>query len=238
MADWLTEHVKRQRELEKKYLAREPPKWEGKSRAELIYGPQRPVSSGPDGDGDNDDKGLPPSPRDLDLWKLRRATKPPSRPPETKKAAKSGDEIAAKLLTDKEIVNIIFNETRSLSGKGIEEAWRNIAHAILNGEEEAERLGIRRPHSAPTFAHVPVVEKKNYNRMLQMVKSVRTERAKGIDPTGGATHFNFRNGSSTVNWDKDYKNTSNIGPFGNSYPTEKLDADGIYANTYKRVGKR
>jgi hypothetical protein len=56
-------------------------------------------------------------------------------------------------LTDAEIANIIFNETRSLSGRNIDRARANIAHAIINGDNHPPR-----PPSAPTTADVPPAE--------------------------------------------------------------------------------
>lgn len=55
------------------------------------------------------------------------------------------------MLTQQQLANIIFNETQSLSGTGIEQARINIAMTILN----AEKAGQRRPMTAPDAATVP-----------------------------------------------------------------------------------
>jgi|GEM_PF-3815274 len=130
-------------------------------------------------------------------------------------------------LTDKEIANIIFNETRSLSGEGIDEARKNIAHSIINAQES---IG-RRPKTGPTIAHVPDQESDTYSACAEAVTAAREERAKRLDPTGGATNFNFRKN----NWRGDFyglKLQTQVGPLDNSYPTTDLPASNIYANTY------
>jgi RHS repeat-associated protein len=131
-------------------------------------------------------------------------------------------------LTDQEIANIIFNETRSFSGPDIDKARRNIAHAIINGE----RLrGSKRPKTAPTTANVPPAEAGTYQDILENVRAARLEREWG-DPTKGAIHFNFRNTSSRSPFLNRYENSTSCGPLNNSYPQGGLNATGVYANTY------
>jgi hypothetical protein len=98
-------------------------------------------------------------------------------------------------LTDAQIANIIFNETRSFSGIRVDEARLNIAYAILNGDRA---LGDRRPVAAPTTAKVPPCEKGIYRQILHDVQQARFQQTEGgIDPTNGAMNFNFRNNDST-----------------------------------------
>ena len=130
-------------------------------------------------------------------------------------------------LTDSEIANIIFNETRSLSGGSISEARKNIAHSIIN----AQAATGKRPKTGPTVAHIPKQESTTYELCVAAVSSARDERKIKIDSTSGATNFNFRKN----NWKGDFfgfKIKSQIGPLDNSYPSDALPASNIYANTY------
>ena len=130
-------------------------------------------------------------------------------------------------LTDTQVAAIVFNETRSLSGPGIERARTNIAHTAFN----AEAKSLRRPKSAPTSARVPKQESDIYAACAQAVAAAKKERADGKDPTSGATNFNFRKNTSRADFFGIPIRTQE-GPFANSYPTADLPATGIYANTY------
>lgn len=131
------------------------------------------------------------------------------------------------MLTTTQIANIIFNETQSLSGPGIEQARTNIAMTILN----AERQGRPRPMTAPDTATVPIVEKGIYADCLKAAQKAVADHKKGTDPTKGATHFNFRSNAATSPF-FGFALRTQIGPLRNSYPTPALPASGIYANTY------
>ena len=124
-----------------------------------------------------------------------------------------------------QIANIIFNETRSLTGVKISQARAYIARAIINSQSAGHKL----PKMAPHTAHVPPQEKGIYHDCLTAVQAARSEKH---DPTGGATHFNFRNGGSQANFEGLLIKTS-VGPLNNSYPTHALPAQNIYANTYE-----
>jgi hypothetical protein len=130
-------------------------------------------------------------------------------------------------LTDKQIANIIFNETRSLSGDNISTARKNIAHSLINAQQKSGK----RPKTGPTVAHVPKQENEIYTACTDAVTAAREERTKNLDPTAGATNFNFRKN----NWCGDFyglKIKTQVGPLNNSYPTDDLPASNIYANTY------
>jgi len=131
-------------------------------------------------------------------------------------------------LTDAQIANIIFNETRSFSGENVADARRNIAHAIINGDEA---LGANRPATAPTTANVPAGERERYQACEAAVSAAREQRRNGLDPTNGAMNFNFRNTDSR---DPFYgvQIQTQIGPLNNSYTGGGLNATGVYANTY------
>lgn len=130
-------------------------------------------------------------------------------------------------LTDTEIANVVFNETRSLSGDDIATARKNVAHSIMNAIDKSGA----RPRTGPTVAHVPKQESATYEACVTAVKAARDDRAAKLDPTNGATNFNFRKN----NWRGDFFGLpikTQVGPLDNSYPTDDLPASNIYANTY------
>ena len=132
-------------------------------------------------------------------------------------------------LTDAEIANIVFNETRALSGAGIENARLNVAHAVMNGDE---LHGAKRPKSAPSRAQVPEVERGGYQASTAAVAAARAQRGRGVDPTSGGMHFNFRGNPSRKPF-MGYPIRTQTGPFQNSNPNEAVPASGAYANTYQ-----
>jgi hypothetical protein len=130
-------------------------------------------------------------------------------------------------LSDTEIQNIVFNETRSLSGAGIAAARTNIAHAVINGDEHPPR-----PASAPaTVGPIPAPEQATYANCLGAVTAARAARRAGNDPTTGGKHFNFRANNNTGPFQGHALRTQ-VGPLDNSFPTADLPAHGIFANTY------
>jgi hypothetical protein len=131
------------------------------------------------------------------------------------------------MLSTDQIANIIFNETQSLSGTGIDQARVNIGMTILN----AQKLGKHRPMTAPTTATVPAAAKTIYANCLTAAQAAVANDKKGTDPTKGATNFNFRPSPSQAPF-FGLKLYTQVGPFNNSYPTDALPATGIYANTY------
>ncbi len=132
-------------------------------------------------------------------------------------------------LSDTQIANIIFNETRSLSGTNIQRARMNIAHTIMN----ADSAGGNRPRTAPAVASVPPSERALYADCLQAVQLARLERSRGTDPTNGGRNFNFRANASRANF-YNLPIQTQVGPLNNSYPTLDLPSAGIYGNTYGR----
>ena len=144
-------------------------------------------------------------------------------------------------LTDEEIANIIFNEVRPLSGDGIGRARTDIAHAIINGDEIEDRGGPKRPQTAATTATVSKKWRTVYESIVRDVAAARRERCEGIDPTGGATHFNLRPNDRIRPFNPDdlfppfqgYPLSTQNGPFDNSRPSNEVPAHGIYVNTYE-----
>jgi hypothetical protein len=116
-------------------------------------------------------------------------------------------------LTTQEVGNIVYNETRSLSGPGIEEARLAMAHAIRNGEDVPRG----RPPSAPdVVSGVPPTETAAYQASQDTAAQADAERANGIDRAQGGTHFNVRSGSSTAPRGSE-QFVTHFGPFNNSY---------------------
>ncbi len=133
-------------------------------------------------------------------------------------------------MTAEEIGNIIFNETRSLSGKGISEARAAIAHAVRNGEE---KYGANRPTTVPSdIDNVPSAEAGTYRASEDAAGSADSERAQGDDPTQGATHFNMTEGISTKPFYGAHRRS--YGPFHNSYPNTQVPVrDNVYINFFE-----
>ena len=139
------------------------------------------------------------------------------------------------VLSDQDVAGVIFNETKALSGQGIEGARKRIAHTVINGDETS---GGHRPKSAPTKVVVAPGEKAAYAASVAAVAAAKAERAAGVDPTNGARHFNFRSDPSRGPF-KGHKIHTQSGPFSNSYPTTAkggLPATGVYSNTYATLG--
>src|SRR5207248_1777734 len=132
-------------------------------------------------------------------------------------------------LTDDQIASIIFNETRSLSGPSIDDARYNNAMVILHNNLNLRTL----PKMAPPRAAVPSQEQAAYDSILSVVRRARSDFLNGINPTNGATNFNFRPTNSGARHDNMSVRTQ-VGPLRNSFPTRELPANGIYANTYGR----
>ena len=135
---------------------------------------------------------------------------------------------------------IIFNETQSLSGPGIDTARLYLAYVALN----RPNLG----GIAPDFlTAMDLAEIRNGNpAAIAAYRSSVTAAACALDypqnnPIPGAQGFNLRGNPSTIprNGALDI---ANFGPLNNSYPTisnpgvpriEQLPAIGVYANFYK-----
>jgi hypothetical protein len=103
-------------------------------------------------------------------------------------------------LSDEEVRNIIFNETRSLSGPGIDDARRELAHTIINADEAwgtQRGLHARTAPSTLPRKYSPAVEARTLQCIESIVSRVRLERTLSIDPTRGATNFNIRPFAST-----------------------------------------
>ena len=132
-------------------------------------------------------------------------------------------------LTWQQAANVVFNETRSLNGEGIKEARKEIAHVILNGDQQ---YGDKRPQTSPTVARVPPTERGVYEQCRDVTIDAYIDDYMGQDPTDGATHFNMRRNDSRKPF-QGYDMETQNGPFENSYPTKDLPATGIYLNTYR-----
>jgi hypothetical protein len=131
-------------------------------------------------------------------------------------------------LSDRQVANIVFNETRSLSGEKIAQARLYVANAVMNGDRE---LGDKRPITASTDATVPSSERPAYEAAQGAVALARAQRSVGYDPTAGSVNFNLRPNASTGPF-FGHQMTTQSGPLANSFPTKGLPSTGIYVNTY------
>lgn len=128
-------------------------------------------------------------------------------------------------LTVKEIAAILFNETRSLSGEKVNQARKEIAHAIINADKKWGEKRDKLAGTAPKTANPPEAEKSTYDACMQVAKESVKEDEQGVDPTEGAFFFNFRKTDSTKDF-QGKKNHTSTGPLDNSYSDYK------YADTY------
>jgi hypothetical protein len=127
------------------------------------------------------------------------------------------------------VANVVFNETRSISGPGIQQARVDVANVVMNGDEAS---GANRPQTASTDARVPASESRTYDSAAQAVQTARSQRATGYDSSGGSYHFNLR-GNANIGAFQGHPMNTNNGPFQNSFPTPGLPASGVYINTYQ-----
>jgi RHS repeat-associated protein len=148
--------------------------------------------------------------------------------PAREAAAPSKAPVDRSRLTDAQVANVVFNETRSLNGNAVNQARVNIAHVVINGDR---RLGNKRPVTASTTARVPKTERATYDSAVQAVATARAEQAAGHDPTGGAINFNLRGNASTGPF-YGIPMSTQTGPLNNSFPTRELPGSGVYVNTY------
>ncbi len=97
-------------------------------------------------------------------------------------------------LTDDQIGNIVFNETRSLSGDGIDAARADLAGTIMNADaawgSQRSMFAGTAPSSLPNG--ISSGEQQTLSSIRSTVGAVRSSRALGFDSTHGATNFNLR----------------------------------------------
>ena len=136
------------------------------------------------------------------------------------------------ILSDEEIANIVFNETRSISGDGIDEARKEVAHAIINGDSRESSGKGKRPKTAGTKVKIQKSEQKIYDQCKDATEDARVDVMNSVDPTNGAIHFNLRDDDNVKPF-QGHQNRTQNGPFDNSYPTDDLPDEGIYINTYE-----
>jgi hypothetical protein len=143
----------------------------------------------------------------------------------------NGSNMPSAGLSDREVANVLFNETRSFSAGDdptqLTEGRENVAHAIMNGDRREMASGIPRPLAASTVAHVPPQEQARYDACLDAVKQAR---AADVDPTHAAVHFNFRNNDSQGAF-MGFPVQTNNGPVFNGYAGGGLGTH-VWINTY------
>jgi hypothetical protein len=106
------------------------------------------------------------------------------------------------VLTDEEIATIVFNETASLSGPGIDDARVALANAVINGDE---RFGEDRPQTAGKRINRNI--SPNESQVLEQIRSVilprvRAERLLGNDMALANNFFRLRDLESPCSREK------------------------------------
>jgi len=125
------------------------------------------------------------------------------------------------LLSSEQVANIVFNETRSLSGLGIDTGRGEIAGSIINADEYWGPDRGRNAGTAPEFLGkrgLSPSELETYDSILAIVEDVRIGRALGYDLVMGATNFNMRPywSEAAPFWNRTLQSQSITGPFGNT----------------------
>ncbi len=154
-------------------------------------------------------------------------------------------------LKAKQVRNIVFNETRSLSGGKIKEARSEIAHMVINrftsqADSASGKITVGTyPDTASDVlpSRISAGEQKTLQNIGQIVTNAIADRALGDDPTRGTNSYNFRDltrwhltGYRGLSTQKRYGLTpvpSLIqGPFDNSAPSKDLGPTDIYLVPY------
>jgi hypothetical protein len=143
------------------------------------------------------------------------------------------------VLTVKQVGNIIFNETQSLTNSGkenvsLDQARETIEHTIINTDVKygAERDKIA--GTAPSTVSERAIKGNPaaYKSSQEAARQAYAESKRGVDPTRGSIRFNLRANTSRVNFQKIQPIKTQSGPYNNSYPSEGLPSSGVYVNTY------
>ncbi|MGH7166277.1 MAG: RHS repeat-associated core domain-containing protein, partial [Nitrospiraceae bacterium] len=159
------------------------------------------------------------------------------------------------LYTVRELSAIIYNETASLSGPGIQEARESVGHVAVNREAVGLRgasgidqgIGggrnqLSRREELAVRNGVPSANVAYGQAVIAATRALNRGPCPGADPTQGATEFNLRpSGSLRPRASTGTPVLENFGPFNNSNPTignprvppaEQLPATGVYINVY------
>jgi hypothetical protein len=137
---------------------------------------------------------------------------------------------------------IVFNETRSFTNSdkandNIGAARENVAHAIMNGDQQ---LGRHRPATAHPIEPSAKAFKdpKTLAAYESSLRAAREAYLSGTDPTHGATHFKFMTSAdrSAQRFNRDSSQKLPVktqsGPFDNSYLKGGVPSRYVYINTY------
>jgi hypothetical protein len=146
---------------------------------------------------------------------------PTPRPYEALRANQAADD-------EEQITNIVFNETRALSGSGIDEARKKMALTIMNAVERWPGPGNARFRNASTAPNaLPEYLPPKEQAILEDVRTVREAgilRSLGGDEVDGATNYylpKFEQDNvpsiQAPPWGRRLINQSILGPFPDSY---------------------
>ncbi len=138
------------------------------------------------------------------------------------------------VLRNLDITNIVFNETRSLSGQAIYNARFYMAISIMNADAKwaAERSRYASTASSDMPIGLTTEEENVWDQVLQTVVDARARLASGQDPTNGALYFYEHTSPTTADWNGAGIQTQS-GPLANSFPFGDVPArNGVYVDTY------
>jgi len=145
-------------------------------------------------------------------------------------------------LTVHHIGLIVFNETQSFTDSDkandtISGPREKVAHVVINGDS---RFGHKRPVTARPIEPSAKALKDPYTRKAydSSLAAAREAYLSPIDPTQGATHFQFLTNADRSNMKFRHGTreglplTTQSGPFHNSFLGNHVRSHQVYVNTY------
>jgi hypothetical protein len=105
----------------------------------------------------------------------------------------------------------------------------NGAHALINADE---MFGSKRPITAKPVKTIPPAEAAIFKQVQDGLTTAKAQRARGIDPTNGATHFRFWGDDHRGPWNG-YPIRTQVGPLHNSFTYGDVPSTTAWANTYQ-----
>ena len=131
-----------------------------------------------------------------------------------------------------QLAAIVYNETASLSGSGINAARLDIAYVALNRPQPG---GVAPDKFTPSA--ISAIVGRDPPALAAYISSWMAAWCASsypqYDPTHGAQYFNLRPDKSSKPFEGEPLLIQN-GPFNNSVPSKLLPSSGIYVNVYGR----
>ncbi len=144
------------------------------------------------------------------------------------------DPTGLQVLSNLDITNIVFNETRSLSGQALYNARYYMAISIMNADTKwgADRSTYASTASSDMPTGLTTEEGDVWGQVLQTVVDARARLESGQDPTNSALYFYEHTSPTTADWNSAGIQTQS-GPLDNSFPYGDVPvAHGVYVDTY------